>query len=470
VGIVAAIFLCLAGATVSGVLLGQHYGEAWAVKTVDETCGDGQTGGCDDVARSSWSSFAGMPVASFGLAFYFSIFVLLALALFAPPGLRKMLAAIAMVVLILGLLVDLFLLGVQAFAIHAYCTLCILTYVLSACAVLALIPAGRSVRGAGAAIRTSEGRLALAGWILGTLAVMASVFGFNAMLGSRAAVRKSALFGTLVPAPSLAPPSAVSASDAPTAVKPDSIVQTAPPRMQTPASSAVVPKESRDAEYWQKQAKNLEATLDDPRKVEAYYAEKAQREFDASAVATINLENIPTRGFAAAPVTIVEYSDFLCPACREFGVWFSQYMGQFSGRVMVYFKNYPLDKSCNDRLKGSTHPGACNLALGGICAYKQGKFDTYHDRVFASELLDPEPADVLRIGGESGLDTAALQSCLDDPKTKTDLDAQIAEATRLGVHSTPTFYINGKKLPRLADFIRVVDREAQKKGFKPLGR
>jgi protein-disulfide isomerase/uncharacterized membrane protein len=469
-GIVVAMLLCLAGAAVSGVLLGQHYGEGWAVSALDETCGDSQTSGCADVARSPWSSFAGMPVAAFGLAFYFSIFLLLTLALFALPDLQKRLAAIAMAMLVLGLLADLYLLGLQAFAIHAYCALCILTYVLSAGALIALIPACRSGRSAAVPILTPESRLAFAGWILGTLAVIASVFGFDAMLESRAAVRKSTLFGTLVPAPSVARAPAAPAAPDPMFAKPEPVVQAAPAKIQAPPSSAKVAKESKDAEYWQKQAKHLEATLDDPRKVEAYYAEKAQREFDASAAATIDFENIPARGFASAPVTIVEYSDFLCPACREFGVWFSQYMAQLSGRVMVYFKNFPLDKSCNDRLGGSTHPGACNLALGGICAHKQGKFEAYHDRVFATELIDPQPADVMRIGGEAGLDTAALQSCLDDPKAKTDLATQIAEANRLGVHSTPTFYINGKKLPRLADFIRVVDREAQKKGFKPLGQ
>jgi uncharacterized membrane protein len=126
--IVVALCLCLAGATVSTWLLAQHHGEPRAVSAVNQACGDGQTSGCEDVARSSWSSFAGLPVAGYGMAFYLSLSLLLGLALVAPPDLRETLAGLVVAALALGLLVDLLLLGVQAFAIHAWCKLCILTF------------------------------------------------------------------------------------------------------------------------------------------------------------------------------------------------------------------------------------------------------------------------------------------------------------------------------------------------------
>ena len=168
--IVAALCLCLAGAVVSGLLLMQHHGEGTAVSAVNQACGDGQTSGCEDVARSSWSRVAGVPVAAYGLAFYLSLALALALALVAPGETRDTLAGLVAAALALGLLVDLLLLGVQAFAIHAYCKLCILTYLLSAAALFALLPARRALRGTGAAAGRPEGRLALAGWALGTLA------------------------------------------------------------------------------------------------------------------------------------------------------------------------------------------------------------------------------------------------------------------------------------------------------------
>jgi protein-disulfide isomerase len=260
------------------------------------------------------------------------------------------------------------------------------------------------------------------------------------------------------------PAAAASAAPAPAASGPAAPAQTAPP-----SASPETPSGPQDAKYWQERAQKLQATIDDPRKLEAYFAEKAQQEYDTAAPVKLDLGNAPARGPAGAPVTVVEYSDFMCPFCRNLGMALSRFIPQAGGRVVVYFKNFPLDKACNDRLPGSTHPGSCNLALGARCAHNQGKFDAYHDHVFSStELRNPQAADVVRLAGEAGLNAAALQGCLDDPKTKSDLAAHVAEGNRLGVNSTPTVYVNDKKLPRINDFVAVVDKEARKKGFKPL--
>jgi protein-disulfide isomerase len=340
---------------------------------------------------------------------------------------------------------------VQAFAIHAYCALCILTYVLSGAALFALLPARSAVSEAGAAAARPEGRLALAGGALGALAVVGAVLGFDAALEARAAQRQATLLGA--PAPAAPPPTVPPAAEA------------SPP---TPAPSAT-PTGPQDAKFWQERAQKLQATLDDPQKLEAYFTEKAQREYDTAAVVAIDLEGIPAKGPAAAPVKVVEYSDFLCPFCRQLAGALSGFVPQAGGRVAVYFKHYPLDNACNPKLPRATHPGACNLALGAVCAHYQKKFDAYADRVFSTELRNPQPADVVKLAGEAGLNAAALEGCLDDPRTKAELAAQIAEATRLNITATPTVYVNGKKLPRINDFVAVVDKEARKKGFPPLG-
>jgi len=454
----AALCLCLAGAAVSGLLLMQHHGEGRAVSAVNQACGDGQTSGCEDVARSSWSRVAGVPVAAYGLAFYLSLALALALALVAPGETRDALAGLVVAALALGLLVDLLLLGVQAFAIHAYCKLCILTYLLSAAALVALLPARRAARGTLAAVGRPEGRLALAGWALGTLAVAGAVFAANATLASRAARRQATLLGT----PVAAAPAAV---PAPAPAGPGAPAVTA-----SPSASPEAPAAPQDAKYWQERAQKLQSTLDDPQKLEAYFAEKAQREYDTSAAVSIDVANAPLRGPATAPARVIEFSDFMCPFCRQLAGALSQFVPQAGGRVAVYFMNYPLDNACNPKLPRATHPGACTVALGAICAHYQGKFEAYHDRVFSTELRNPQPADVVRLAGEAGLNAAALEGCLDDPKTKADLTAQIAEANRLGITATPTLYINGKKLPRINDFVPVVDKEARKKGFAPLGQ
>jgi protein-disulfide isomerase len=176
------------------------------------------------------------------------------------------------------------------------------------------------------------------------------------------------------------------------------------------------------------------------------------------------------RGPAEAPVTVVEYSDFLCPYCSSSRKALGGSCRRPEGRIKVYFKNYPLEASCNPKLARSIHTGSCALALGGLCAQNQGKFEAYHDRVFATEMHSAQTAGRPQDRRRGGLNAQAMEGCLDDPKTKAALDAQIAEGNRLGVTSTPTVYIDGKKLPQINYFVAIIDKEARKKGSPPLAQ
>ncbi len=449
--------LCALAALVAGLLLGQHYGEPRAVATVSQACGEGESSGCDQVAQSGWSRVGGFPVAAWGLAFYLSLGVLLLLALVTPAELRPALALVALGALGAALLADLALLAVQAFAIHAFCWFCILTYVLGGLAFAALLPARRAAGAAGALLARPEGRIALAGAVAGALAILAFVFAANTTLRHRAAARTAGLLGAPAPATpaSDTPPSAAAAAATPTAEL-------------APAGTGAAAGGVKDAAYWREQAQKLQATLDDPHKLEEYFSAKAQRDHDAAPIAQIDLANTPMRGPADAPVTVVEYSDFLCPYCRQLAQALAGFAPQAGGRIKIYFKNYPLEASCNPKLQRSIHTGSCALALGGLCAQYQGKFDAYHDRVFATEMHSAQTSDVVRLAGEAGLNPSAMEGCLDDPKTKAALAAQVAEGNRLGITSTPTVYIDGKKLPQINYFVAIVDKEARKKGSPPL--
>lgn len=474
--IVTALALCLAGAAVSGVLLLQHHGEPRAVRAVSGVCGGAQTSGCDEVARSSWSSFAGRPVAAWGALFYLALAAALALALLSTGELREPLAALAVVALAFGLLVDLGLLGVQAFVIRAYCTLCLLTYGLSVGALIALYPAWRALPSVASALVRPDARLAVGGWVMSALAAAGALLALDAALAGRAAARQARLLGMPIAAPAgslqaraaeppATPAAGVSASAA--AVAPPAAGAARPVAALAPRSEASA-SGPQDAAFWQQRAQQLQETLDSPQKLEAYFTQKALHEYDTAPPVAIDLKDTPERGPLGAPVKVVEFSDFLCPYCRNLALALAQFVPQAGGRVVVYFKNFPLDAACNPKLKQSTHPGSCNLALGAVCAQLQGKFEPYHDKVFSSELRNPQPADVVRLAGEAGLNAQALQGCLEDPRTKESLTAQISQGNNLGVSATPTLYVNGKKLPRINDFVAVVDKEAQKRGFPPL--
>jgi protein-disulfide isomerase/uncharacterized membrane protein len=447
-----AVLLLAAGALVSGLLLLEHRGEPRATAAVGQVCGEGERSGCAAVSQSRYSAVRGVPLAAIGLFFYLCLGLLLLLALLSGPVTVEAAAALTLSALVLALAVDVVLLGVQAFAIHAFCRLCLLTYVLNALAVVLLLPSRRDGRVVGQAMGRSDGRVVFAGWALGSLALAAAVLASDRTLAYRERGRAASILGSSAAAVPLPAPS---------------------PR-PSPASSAGAPLPP-DAQRWQEearmaqeQARRLQEILDDPKKLEQYFTEKAAREFEQGPVRNLDLGGVPFKGPAEAPVRVVEYSDFLCPFCRSLAGAFSSFLPQSGNRVAVYFKNYPLDQSCNPNLKTTIHAGACALALGGLCAQDQGRFWPYHDKVYASPPSNPSLKDVARVAGEAGLDAAAFESCMTSAKTRDRLGAQIAEAHGADVEATPTVFINGRRLPRINDFVKMVDKESARLGLPPL--
>lgn len=90
----------------------------------------------------------------------------------------------------------------------------------------------------------------------------------------------------------------------------------------------------------------------------------------------VKIGNSPAKGPAAAPVTIVEFSDFQCPFCTRVNPTIAQIMSQYQGKVKVVFKHFPLV---------SIHPKAQSAAVASLCASKQGKFWEFHDKLFETQ-------------------------------------------------------------------------------------
>lgn len=447
-----AILLVAAGAAISGLLLLEHHGEERAAGAVSQVCGEGDRSGCAVVSQSRYSSVRGVPLAAIGLFFYACLGLLLTLAVLAGPAALEAAAALALLALLLALVVDVVLLGIQAFAIHAFCKLCLLTYVVNALAVVVLMRSRRDGAVVGQAVGTVDGRLVLAGGALGALALAVAVLASERTLAYRERGRAAAVLGAPAATPTVTP---------------------APlPSLRPPPAGAPLPPDAQrwqeEARMAQEQARRLQEILDDPRKLDQYFAEKAAREYEQGPVRSLDLAGVPSKGPANAPVHVVEYSDFLCPFCRQLAGGFANFMPQSSNRVALYFKNYPLETTCNPSLKMTVHAGACALALGGLCAQDQGKFWPYHDKVYAQPPSSPTLKDVARIAGEAGLDAAALEACVMSPKARDRLAAQIAEARAVGVEATPTVFLNGRRLPRINDFIQMVDKESARLGLPPL--
>jgi len=215
----------------------------------------------------------------------------------------------------------------------------------------------------------------------------------------------------------------------------------------------------------QARIRELQATLDDPQKFQAYQEQKAAENFERQPRVELDLEGVPSKGSAEAPIRVVEFSDFLCPFCRNLAGALGRFMPQSQGRVAIFFKNYPLDQACNPVMTRTVHDGACELALGGICAEEQGKFWPYHDRIFAQPPTNPSNEDVVRIGTEAGLEANALRQCLSSPGARAKLDRDIAEGRRLEVNATPTVFVNGKKLEQIGGFLKAIESESKRLGL-----
>lgn len=161
-----------------------------------------------------------------------------------------------------------------------------------------------------------------------------------------------------------------------------------------------------------------------------------------------------------SPVQLVEYSDFQCPACAQYHSLLKAVELEYGDKVAFVYRHYPI---------AQTHFNANAAAKASEAAGKQGKFWEMHDILFSSQALwaslgTDEAASVFA-GYMNNFEGANVDQYLIDFATE-EIQAQVTEdfagAVRAGVNSTPTFYLNGKKIrnPGDIDGFRVLLDEA----------
>ncbi len=159
----------------------------------------------------------------------------------------------------------------------------------------------------------------------------------------------------------------------------------------------------------------------------------------------------PARGPANAPITLVAFSDFQCPACRAAKHTVDRLLKEYPGRIRLVFRQYPLEM----------HPDARRSAEASLCAHEQGKFWEYHDLLFEhpDALKD---AQLRGYAGELGLSPGKFSECLDSGRFSQAVQADIADGDRAGVQGTPHFFLNGLSLvgaQSLPEMKRLVEQE-----------
>lgn len=142
------------------------------------------------------------------------------------------------------------------------------------------------------------------------------------------------------------------------------------------------------------------------------------------------------RGSVDAPITVIEFSDFQCPYCRQHVTQTQPALDEAyvdTGKVLWVFKHFPL----------SIHPQAPAAGVAAECAAEQGQFWEMHHLLFedveAWSIAEPNPVFV-ELAGQLGLDAEAFTACLDDPAMMERVTADQADGAPY-VQGTPTFII-----------------------------
>lgn len=141
-------------------------------------------------------------------------------------------------------------------------------------------------------------------------------------------------------------------------------------------------------------------------------------------------------GPADAPVTIVEFSDFECRYCRVLAGRLKELREKYPTEVAVLYRHYPIEG----------HARAVPAVRASECAAAQGRFEAYHDALFAGQD-SLESLSWSRLAAQVQVpDTAAFDRCQRDTGRLTVLGADSLAARRLAVKGTPTLLINDVRL------------------------
>ncbi len=149
---------------------------------------------------------------------------------------------------------------------------------------------------------------------------------------------------------------------------------------------------------------------------------------------TMNLAGAPAKGEAAAPLTLVEFTDYECGFCaRHVKQTLPQLEAEYiaTGKLRYVFRNFPLE---------SIHKKAFKAHEAALCAGDQGKFWEMHDALFANPRA-LAPADLTAHAAAVGLDSARFESCLAQGTHADKVRRDLADGKRAGVTGTPAFFL-----------------------------
>jgi protein-disulfide isomerase len=174
--------------------------------------------------------------------------------------------------------------------------------------------------------------------------------------------------------------------------------------------------------------------------IEAYKAKastfvEAKLPDDRGVVHAIETAGSPVRGRAEAPITIVEFSDFQCPYCKELQATIDQVLKAFPQDVRLVFKQYPLN----------IHQYARQASTASLAAHAQGKFWPMHDKLFQNFSAINEE-NIKTWAREVGLNMGQFEKDMQSGRYEAAVQKDLADGAAAKVLGTPTLFVNGRRL------------------------
>lgn len=163
----------------------------------------------------------------------------------------------------------------------------------------------------------------------------------------------------------------------------------------------------------------------------------------------------PSRGANNAKVTIIEFGDFECTACRDLMPALETALKTYPNDVRLVWKDLPND---------SAHDQATPSAVAAHCADRQSAFWQYHDVLFQRQGYLSEDQ-YIQIANELKLDTDRFASCIQDQDTLPIVQKDKEEGLALGIVATPTVFVNKEKLVgavSVDELLQVIQQELSK--------
>jgi protein-disulfide isomerase len=172
------------------------------------------------------------------------------------------------------------------------------------------------------------------------------------------------------------------------------------------------------------------------------------------------------KGNPSAKVTLVEYSDFQCPACKAREMQSKEILGEFGSHIKFVYRHFSWDY----------HERAFLASQASEAAGIQGKFWEMHDKIFENQEVwskqseDAAEESFISYASELKLDVGKFKSDLHSDEVKNEIEKDHASGEEAGINATPSYFLNGTIInPRNYDEFRTLVRDAVEKANKPAG-